>query len=223
MTEAEQNRLILDNMALVALVAGDFRGADIEYEDLLAVGREGLVKAARSFSPALGKFPSWATIGIDSAIRDAIRSGNYAKTESSIFDLEDIAEWGVWGNGGNALAIFERWPDHFDASSECLTELYDEIRDKEEKFSAAFISLSKLQRRLVRLVYSEGLTVTNAARESRISYLKAWRNLNRALRKMREVILRMESNTVSGINSANGSPLHRDRHGCGPGMLPRPW
>jgi RNA polymerase sigma factor (sigma-70 family) len=74
LTEAEQNRLIIDNMKLVPAVAAGYRGGSIDFDDLEAIGREGLVKAARSFDPDAGtKFSTWAWIKIQSEITTALR------------------------------------------------------------------------------------------------------------------------------------------------------
>lgn len=210
MTEAEQNRLIVDNMPLIAKVAADFRGADIEYEDLLAVGRIGLVVAARSFDENLGKFSAHASARIRTEILNAIRSGNYARVGTEF--VEEVKDWEAWGYFGNARAIYEIWPDDFDGSPESLSAHFDDMRDKKEKFESAFISLTPMERKAVQLVYlrDPAMSISQAAREMRTSYLRVWRALERALKRMRKIITSMESN--SGVR-ANGVPPKLTRHG----------
>jgi RNA polymerase sigma factor (sigma-70 family) len=213
LTEAEQNRLIVDNMQLVSTVAADFRGADIEYEDLIAIGRIGLTVAARNFDPSLGTFGAHASARIRTEIQNAIRSGNYSKEHAELTESEEVKSWDHWGHLGNARAIYEIWPENFDGSPETMAAHFDDIRDKREKFDAAFISLTPMERKAVQLVYlrDPAMTITEAARETRVSYLRTWRALERALRKMRQVIASMENN--SGGKRANGVPPKQTRHG----------
>lgn len=200
MTEAEQNRLIVENMGIVPTVAADFRGRGVDFEDLLAIGRVGLCIAARTYDETEGTFSSWASVQIRSEIQDELKSGrNHLigdEPETNSLRIEKIFEFDVWGKSGNTRAITERWPDEFDGSPETLALLFDEIKDKQSKFDRAFISLTPLERKLVTLVILRDppLNVANAAREVGVSYLKSWRTLKRALSKMRKVILSMEAN-----------------------------
>jgi len=219
LTEAEQNRLIIDNMPLVATVAADFRGADIEYEDLIAIGRIGLTVAARTFDENLGRFSAHASARIRTEISNAIRSGNYAKDNVELTESDEVKYWESWGYSGNARAIYEIWPENFDGSPENLAAHFDDIRDKKEKFEAAFISLTPMERKAVQLAYlrDPAMTITEAAREMRTSYLRVWRALERALKKMRKIIVSMESN--SGRSRANGVPPNQAHHGRVPGTV----
>ena len=202
MTEAEQNRLVTDNMGLIATIAADFRGREVDFEDLLSFGREGLVLASRSYDPKAGRFSVWASIKIRSAIMDAMRSGPsewYPKDTNLppfVSDkFERIYEHDSWGDFGNAAAICETW-SKLDTSPEDLSILYEGIKDRREKFTSAFISLSGSQRKLVEMVFLREMpiTVPQAARELGISRFQAGRLLKKALKVMREVIVRMEDN-----------------------------
>jgi RNA polymerase sigma factor (sigma-70 family) len=201
LTEAEQNRLIIDGMAIVTSVAGDYRGRGVDFDDLLAIGREGLTLAARSYDPSFEtKFSTWATDKVRYQIVNEMKAGRHhgPREQAQAWGDEHsevVHDWTSWGNGGNARAIYEMWPDEFDGSSESLSVMFDEIRDKQERFQAAFISLKPQQRKLVTLVYlrDPAMTIERAAREMRISYLKAWRMTKRALTTMRDVISAMES------------------------------
>jgi RNA polymerase sigma factor (sigma-70 family) len=203
LNEAEQNRLIIENMGLVAAVAADYRGRGVDFEDLLAIGREGLVIAARVYEPVPGaKFSTYAVHKIRSHIADEVKSGRHHRIgDEGVLEWGDehserVHEWSAWGDNGNARAIYETWPENFDGSPETLTVMFDEIRDKQERFQAAFISLKLRQRKLVQLVYLRDppMSIEQAAREIGISYLKAWRGLKRSIEKMREVISAMENN-----------------------------
>lgn len=220
MTEAEQNRLITENMELVPFIAADYRGGEVEFEDLIAAGREGLVKAARSFDPELGRFSAWASTHIKNAIWGTIRSAQTAVEIATLVgdSIEKVAEWDAWGDRGNANAICERWLN-MDASPEELGLLFEDIEDKRSRFTAAFISLTQAQRKLVAWVFldSPTITVTQAARELGVSYFQATRMLKRALKTMREVITRMENNKTNSGGNANEHPSSMRLHGSVPG------
>jgi RNA polymerase sigma factor (sigma-70 family) len=221
--EADQNKLIIKHLDdLVPAIAAEFRGGNVEYEDLLAIGREGLTLAARSFDPEKSKFTTWATTKIRSAVMDAIKSQSRGEVAviASGDSIEKIFDWDSWGEYGNAVAISEAW-SKLDASPEELAELYECVQDRRDRFAAAFISLTGNQRKLVKWVFLDDprRPLTQGARELGVSYFQATRMLRRALKIMREVITRMESNTESGGNTANGHPSRTGLHGCVPGTV----
>jgi hypothetical protein len=80
-----------------------------------------------------------------------------------------------------------------DASSEELSLLYAAIKGK-RGFGPAFSSLSGLQQKLVQLVYVDDvpMSIARAALELPISYLRAVRQLNKALKTMRKAISSVE-------------------------------
>lgn len=204
MTEAEQNRLVIEHMDLVSVIASDFRGGAIEFDDLCGHGREGLVKASRSYEPGKSKFSTWANICIRTEIYTAVRGHNQpsewypkevAPPPMTGDKIEKIYEYDAWGDMGNAAAICETW-SKLDTSPEDLSLLFADIKDKHEKFNAAFISLGGTQRKLVQLVFlrDPAMSIPRAASELGISRFQAGRMLRRALKIMREVIARMEAN-----------------------------
>ncbi len=222
LTEAEQNRLITEHMHLVTVVAADFRNGNVKFEDMCGAGGLGLTKAARTYDPELSKFSTWAVAKIRVEIFNFIQAEDAERfPEDGALPpldgdkIERIFEWTGWGHRGNAEAICETWSE-LTATPEELAIHYDDIKDKQAKFAAAFISLSVPQRKLVSWVFLDEprKPVTQAARELRVSYFQATRMLKKALKIMREVITRMESNTNSGGNTANGRPRLAGLHGC---------
>ncbi len=208
MTEAEENRLIIENMGLIPTIAADFRGVGVDFEDLLSAGREGLTKAARSFNPKLSNaFVPYASGRIRTAVSNFVRSEDsetnleYDFAPSGSDRIERIYEYDHWGERGNASAISERW-SRLDSSPEELSILYGEVKDKRAKFEAAFMSLSGNQRKLVTWVFliDPVKSIAQAARELGVSYLRGVRMLNKALKTMREVISRMETNSGGNVN-----------------------
>ena len=65
--------LILANLRLVVKIAHDFRGSGLPIADLISEGNIGLMRAGRTFDPALGaKFSSYASWWIKQTMRRAI-------------------------------------------------------------------------------------------------------------------------------------------------------
>ncbi len=85
-----QQTLIQDTLGLVTSIATRVREAltlDLDLDELIALGREGLVQAARRFDPARGvSFSSYAYHRIKGAIYDGLRrQGWLSKTEYGHF------------------------------------------------------------------------------------------------------------------------------------------
>lgn len=218
MTEAEQNRLIIDHMHLVKVVAAEYRGGEVEYDELLGSGREGLTVAARSYDPDKGtEFSTWATTKIRSYISHRVRDEMVGDATTDADSIERIFEYDIWGQNGNAMAISEAWVA-LQSSPDDVAGRYEEIKDKHAMFEAAFISLTGNQRKLIKWVFLDTpkKSVADAARELGTSYFRTFRMLKGALITMREVIARMETN--SGGN-ANGHPSITGLHGRAPGSV----
>jgi RNA polymerase sigma factor (sigma-70 family) len=206
-TPAEINRDVIENGPLVTTIVQDFRGGKIEYEDLIQIGHEGLIKAAREFDVGRGKkFSKFASAKIRGELFNATEAAKnqgawYPKESGEVQgpidadSIERIYQWDAWGEIGNAMAIAEAWAK-LDSAPEDLGLLHAEIADKTDRFLAAFISLTAVQRKLVRWVFLQEpqMTIPAAARELGISRFMAGRLLKRALKTMREVIQRMEVN-----------------------------
>ena len=74
-----------DNLGLVRLCAGRFRGRGIEYEELYSAGCMGLVKAVRAFDPERGvRFSTYAVPVILGEIRRLFRDGGQLKVSRSL-------------------------------------------------------------------------------------------------------------------------------------------
>jgi len=200
LTEAEQNRLIVEHMDLVPKVAARYRGGRIDFDDLEAIGREGLVKAARSFDPAAGsQFSTWAWLKINSEVSTALRrdepdllpedgdvvtlAGGEELAARSVappppdagYSKERIYEWDAWGRNGKVAAIAEAWRE-LPTTLEELRELYDDIEGRSD------VGLSRSQRKLVRKVFDGAVGIQQAARDEATSYYQLLRLLKRALR-----------------------------------------
>lgn len=215
LTEAEQNRLIVDHMHLVKVIAAEYRGGDVEYDELLGSGREGLTAAGRSYDPDKGTaFSTWAATKIRSFISDRVKA-QVSDTLSDSDSIERIYDHDIWGMGGNARMIAEEWESlEGGLAPEDLAVRYSEIEDKQAMFEAAFISLTINQRKLIKWVFlnTPKKTLADAALELGTSYFRAFRMLKGALKTMREVITRMERKTNSGGN-ANEHPSSMRLHG----------
>ncbi|MCD8344576.1 MAG: sigma-70 family RNA polymerase sigma factor [Oscillospiraceae bacterium] len=74
-----------DNLGLVRLCAGRFRGKGIEYEELYSAGCVGLVKAVKSFDRSRGvRFSTYAVPVILGEIRRLFRDGGSLKVSRSV-------------------------------------------------------------------------------------------------------------------------------------------
>lgn len=74
-----------ENLGLVRLCAGRFRGRGIEYEELYSAGCMGLVKAVRAFDSSRGvRFSTYAVPVILGEIRRLFRDGGAVKVSRSL-------------------------------------------------------------------------------------------------------------------------------------------
>lgn len=207
LTPAEQNRLIIEYMDLASAVAQKYRAGKIPFEDLVAFGREGLVEAARSWRGIAG-FAPYAQVCIENSLNRNVSAWTrqWVPDEAEGWvsprdadKIERIFEWDIWGGDrGQAAAIAEGWLT-LESSPEEMAIAFEEIADKRHKFAAAFISLTSIERALVRLVYlsDPAMSVLTASQEIGISYRRSVRSLARALEKMRALIERMDMNQTS--------------------------
>ncbi len=78
----DRNAFILENMGLVGMVANRYRRATwenpmLDYEDLVSMASEGLIKACDRFDPAFGtQFSTYAVLIIENEIRRFLRDHN---------------------------------------------------------------------------------------------------------------------------------------------------
>jgi hypothetical protein len=86
LTEAEQNRLIVENMKLAPAVAASYRGGSIAFDELVAVGRFGTARQRSKY-----RFQVDALRG-GSKCLEKIRTGTAApKTRDSFYFLISLA------------------------------------------------------------------------------------------------------------------------------------
>ena len=143
-TRAEINRDVIENAPLVTTIVQDFRRSKIEYEDLIQIGHEGLVKAARAYDASHRKFSSFASSRNRGELlnaTDAAKRHWYPKKfdeapEPADSDsIEKIYDWDAWGEIGNAMAIAEAWAK-LDTAPEDLGLFHAEIADKTDRFNS---------------------------------------------------------------------------------------
>lgn len=189
-TEAEQNRLILENTYLVGPIAAQYRGRnDVPFEDIVAEGMAGLVLAARMWQSA-GLFAAYAPHKIHSAILNFIDRWEAMVTleggGSGDRDREDIfLEWDVWPHA----APYETWTS-LAATPEDIVEAYQEIEAKKKAFMSAMLSLRKREREIItaRFLREPAQALESIARDHRISYARTVFLITRALKLMREIV-----------------------------------
>ncbi len=80
--------LVTDNIGLVHLCAGRFKGRGVDYEDLFQIGCVGLVKASQNFDTSRGlKFSTYAVPVIIGEIKGFLRSDGIVKVSRSVREL----------------------------------------------------------------------------------------------------------------------------------------
>jgi RNA polymerase sigma factor (sigma-70 family) len=203
MNEAEQNRLIIENADLCPKICADYRSGDIEFEELLAEAQLALVDAARKFNPLLSKFSAFASLCINHRLMDLKdRDRKHGRVDSVEVDGMDgfsivqpmpgdaapskVWEWDAWADSGNARAICD-WFNSIAVMPGDVMLAHDKIRHRQERFASAVIGLKPLERKLVNEHFS-GVAYGDIARLHRMSYRAVVRNIERALRLMREAI-----------------------------------
>ena len=186
---AQQKKLAEDHLHLVRelgepiLSRWRIKGPDAD--DLLACGMEGLVQAAARFDCTRDtEFEFFARRRIKGAIQDGLRkvfSWSARRVNKEVDDVsrEGVAS-GVGGHGGgrvilagpNGAAVYQ--PTWTDPRIELLRERIDRLPEK--------------QRRVIELHDLEERTLTEAAREMRISQSRASRLHTEAFEALRETM-----------------------------------
>jgi RNA polymerase sigma factor (sigma-70 family) len=185
LTHAQQNRLIVDNMALVGPIAALHRGKKgISFDDLVASGREGLVKAARSWGQK-GPFTQWAYRCIEHQILQFIRDWEPIETVGLLNAEGDerYYEWSLY------RTPYENW-EQLAASPEELRIAFEELAHTRNSLSGALIGLSKRERAIIeaRFLKDPPQKPESIAREHKISYERVTLITHRALKKLKKVM-----------------------------------
>jgi RNA polymerase sigma factor (sigma-70 family) len=190
LTEGEQNRLVLEYASLVAPIAAQFRGRkNIPFEDIVAEGMAGLVAAARVWKPT-ARFSTYATIKIRSAIMDFIDRWERHEPlfEISDVDEERVHEWQIWG-----IFPADGWK-RLPSTPEAICEIYEDIANKTEAVSSAFMSLDNRARKMVRAHFLQAPRVGLAqiARDNGVSYYRAVEIVYDSVKKMRDIVHKID-------------------------------
>jgi len=193
-TEAEQNRLIIETMDLVEPIAAYYRGQKgILFDDLVAEGRVGLVKAARSYVHSRSQFKTWAAHHIHGAIQHLIRDSETFEPFSNLNEeLDDkIYEWRLF------QTPYESW-EKLAATPEEILGAWEDLRDARNSLSGAMISLSKRERAILdaRFLKEPNQSLESIARDHKISYARIVFLISRALKKLKQVIEAQQKNAA---------------------------
>ena len=85
MTISQSDRLVEENMGLVAMVARRYIGRGTEYEDLIQIGSVGLVKAAQKFDASRNlKFSTYAVSKIIGELKTYFRDNGTIKISRAL-------------------------------------------------------------------------------------------------------------------------------------------
>jgi RNA polymerase sigma factor (sigma-70 family) len=206
LTEAERHRLIIQHMELVEPIAADFRGRKgIPYEDLVAAGREGLVKAARNFDPEQGRFPNFAGFRIRGQINDFIDAWQHLIPMGDADEIErNFHEWDIWGSA----APYEKWTN-LPVTPEELIIAFDELSEQKAAMMVAWQFLPKMERSVIHARYFRDppQTLNSVAREFKMPYATTVDFINRTLRRLAEEIEGQIARGRHPTRNAAGGPI----------------
>mgnify|MGYP001610689146 FL=1 len=197
LTHAQQNRLIVDNMELVGPIAALHRGKKgIPFDDLVASGREGLVKAARSWGQK-DQFTKWAYRCVEQQILNFIRDWEPIEAVGLLNAEGDerYYEWSIY------RTPFENW-NKLAATPEELKIAWEELAHTRNSLSGALIGLSKRDRAIIkaRFLRDPPQKLESIAREHKISYARVVFLMKRALKKLRKVLdVRMSEMSLADV------------------------
>jgi RNA polymerase sigma factor (sigma-70 family) len=191
-TEGEQNRLIIEHSFMVEPIAAAYRGRKgIPFEDLVAEGMLALVEAARRWRP-VSKFSIYADKWIHGEIKKFIDRWEQMDQLDELSDEDEnrIHEWQVWGifpsDGWNSLP----------ATPQEIMEIYESAASDSEALSAAMLSLTAYERKLIsaRFLRKPTPAIEQIARDNRRSYFETVTALYDAVKKLRGTVKRFKKN-----------------------------
>ena len=186
LTHAQQNRLIVDNMSLVEPIAALHRGQKgIPFDDLVASGREGLVRAARN-AYAAREFTAYAYRCIENQIIQCIRDWEPVETVGLLNAEGDERhyEWSLY------RTPYEAW-DQLAASPEEIQIAFEELAHTRNALQGAITGcLSKRDRAIIeaRFLRDPPQKLESIAREHKISSARVVFLIDRALKKLKKVM-----------------------------------
>ena len=185
LTHAQQNRLIVDNMELVGPIAALHRGKKgIPFDDLVASGREGLVKAARTWGQK-DQFTKWAYRCVEQQILNFIRDWEPVESVGLLNAEGDerYYEWSLY------RTPYETW-EKLATTPEALKIAWEELRDARNSLLGALIGLSKRERAMIsaRFLRDPPQKLESIAREHKISYARVVFLVHRTLKRLKNVL-----------------------------------
>lgn len=199
MTEAEQNRLILENVGLCARICADYRSAGTDFEELLAEAHLALCEAARRHVPSPeNKFSVFASLCINQALVHLLnreeRHRRVGEYDDGFGIIEPVSsetplrpfEWDAWGDGGNARAICD-WFNSIAVMPGDVECAHDRIRNRRERFASATIGLKPIEKKLIE-AHLAGVSYEDISRLNHMSYRIVVRRLEKIFRIMRQSI-----------------------------------
>lgn len=196
LSEAEQNRLITENMKFSADVAAGFLGSKgIPLDELKAQAALNLVVAARSFSPP-GNFRDYAWRCIHNGLKNFI--AGWQNFDELVWpedeDERDYFEWTIWP----WAAPYENWAGLI-ASPEEIQLQFEALSGKQRAFENAMISLKKRDREIIwaKFFRQPNQSIQSIAREHKLSYWNVVKIIDRSLKKISEIVESIESRAAA--------------------------
>lgn len=185
-TPAEIHRLIVEHMDLAEAIAAQYRGRKgIPFEDLVAVGRDGLSQAAREWQKK-AQFPTFAHEYIKGHIRKFIDAWQHLIPMGDADEIErNFHEWDIWGSA----APYEKWTN-LPATPEELVLAFDDLVAQRAALMDAWQFLPKMERTVIwaRYFRDPPQTLNSIAREFKMPYATTVDFINRTLKRLADAI-----------------------------------
>lgn len=208
-----------NNLGLVHLCAGKFKGRGIEYDELYSAGCEGLLKAVRSFDEERGvRFSTYAVPVILGEIKRLFRDGGIVKVSRSLKELFLKAsrerENFIKNNGrepqmseladilcvsvvqlaealssGQPVVSLTCTEDENDSQIDIPVDSPDEKISDLLALDQAMADLDEFEKRLIYLRYYKNLTQTSTAEILGITQVQVSRKEKKLLTRMRQKML----------------------------------
>ncbi len=207
--------LVEENLDYVRALARELHqkiGSSVEYDELVALGNQGLVEAARSFDPIHGaSFKTFAYYRIRGAIIDGLRRMSWSRTSRAAIRHEELrdAASGELAGMADSQADVSRLEDEFIrgirrlAVIHVVADLHDrddvpsessvasealELEETRARLRAAIARLSPQDREMITALYMDCKSMTEYARDLHVNKSTVTRRHAEAIEALRRYI-----------------------------------
>lgn len=211
---AERNALVEANQPLVRFVAQRFSVANrIDFEELVAMGQVGLLRAAELWNPSLGTFATVAYSHIHQAIKVAIwqysgvitmpRSAHEAARGYYDKGRRSTAEAAQRALGARRISVH----DLIEADELTIADHGPDDADNRDEIEALLDQIPEIEARVIRLRYGlddgHELTPSEVGRRTGIDRRRVWKIEARGLKRIRKLAANQQSPHPSDLGTSD--------------------